>query len=181
MNLFIPSYFPNSGIGIGGNTNCTFLVNRHIGLGGSINYYSFRISNPESTADYSGSKSSVSGFGPHIYFQTSDVITRRIIFFSRLGPLFTSIKVNLKEPVFYLPDSDGVPVSEILSTNHKSLGAFGSAGLCIKIFNNFNFSISTVFCYTGTKSVLYPDTNINLLSVEAGFVLKLLKDKKYYF
>jgi hypothetical protein len=181
FNAVFPKLFTNMNLAAGGKISSVYLLNKHIGAGltfGSVflNGWSYK-----NLKDYTSS-TAITGFvSPEIYIQSDDFLIRDLKAFGKAGPMFTAMNVKLKELIFSIENNSGKPLTKIYSSKCSGLGLDLTTGLTYAVNRNFNISIAFSWDLIKTESLLYPDTNLSICTLEAGIILKILKDKKYYY
>jgi hypothetical protein len=130
--------------------------------------------------DYNSSSAFITSISPVAYLKSTHLL-KIFTFFVQAGPSVSIIKADLKLPVFYAMNISGEPKDHVLSSNDLKIGFSFSAGSVISINPTFGISIAGSWDIMKTKSILYPDKNVSILSLEAGINIKLFKDKRYYY
>jgi hypothetical protein len=180
-NAVFPKLFTNMGLSVGGKMSFIYLLRKQFGAGimlGSTYQKNWSYGYLEY---YNSSTASVNFVSAQIYLQTDEILFRGLKVFGRLGPVLTSVNVKLKDQVFFIENNTGKPLTKILSSKSPGVGFDLSGGVNYKLNETCGINISLSYDYYKTESVLYPDTNLNFCSIEAGVILKLFKNKKYYY
>jgi hypothetical protein len=181
QQAFFPKFFANMWFNTGAKIGGIYLFNKNLGAGAIYNCNFMQGWNYKQINTYTSSKAIIQLFSPVIYYQAADIISPKITAYVQFGPVLSIINATLKNQVFYIEDNTGHDIIEIKSTNHTGAGFNFSAGAFYPLNETTNFSITVSYSYFTTSSVLYPDTRVNLCSVEAGLIFKVSKDKRYYY
>lgn len=133
--------------------------------------------------DYSGSMIKQFSVGPDMQYQykfnhsnVSDWLTA----FAGISPMVGYTNLSLRDPLFDVQSSGGTIAQPMMSTD-LFFDVKLTTGLEAIVWRNLGVFISYTYCYGWTKSELYPDTHFSKSMAEAGIVLKLQKNKRYYY
>ncbi len=160
-----------------------FMKKRFFDLGASLNIASASGWKTESYTDYANSRILMFGLNPlvRIHNPAKDYgLLNRIKLFIETGPEIGFSKLSLANPLFDIHGSDN-PVSQPEGSNDLFYGLKSSAGIEVSWNQALGAFIRYSYGYFSVSSKLYSDTSFSDQNIEAGVVLKLKKNKRFFY
>jgi outer membrane protein W len=173
--------FPNMRLAIGSKIGLTYLVGDNIGISAIYKYDLLEKWKYGCSEEFLSSEARFQFFSPSLYFQTGDINNGKFRLFSQAGPMLSIVKAELQDPVIFVDDPSGTTLVRLKTANNINPGFNLSIGIAYSINDLTNLSLEVDYAYFSTHSVLYPDKGVNLLTLEAGVIFKILKGKRYYY
>lgn len=160
-----------------------FIKKRFFDLGSSLNIASASGWETESYTDYADSRILMFGLNPliRIHNPAKDYgLLNRVKFFIETGPEIGFSKLSLANPLFDIHDNDAL-VSQPEGSNDLFYGLKSSAGIEVSLNQSLGAFIRYSYGYFLVSSKLYSDARFSDQNIEAGIVLKLKKNKRFFY
>jgi hypothetical protein len=150
-----------------------------ISLGTSLNYFRASDWKLKEAIDFNGSKASLYNLTVFIQFHNriaESGFFNRAGFYIDAGPSAGISSVYIPVPPFNVESAN-------ISSSEKDLfyGARASAGVSYNLSQVFGVFLQADAGYFFMSPKLYTDDHFGIVNISAGLILRLVKDKKFYY
>ena len=156
---------------------------KYLDFGTSLNFTRASEWNCDSYTDYANSNSQIYSLNPIVRVHNAAKeygILNRIKFFLETGPVIGLSKLSLATPLFDIHDSDNL-VQQPDGSDDLYYGMKGTAGMEVFVNQTLGAFIEYTYGYSFVSSKFYADTHFSYQAVEAGIILRLMKDKRFFY
>jgi hypothetical protein len=160
-----------------------FLKNQLFNFGASINYFSVSEWNTDSYTDYLNSGVKQYSFAPLVQIHNKLAecgFLNRVGFFLEIAPTLGLSKLSLSNPLIEIHNGNTV-IEQPAGSNDLFWGIKGGIGIEASINQDIALFLGSFTGYYLVNSKMYADTHFTNYSLEAGIIVKLLKNKRYFY
>lgn len=158
-------------------------VNEYFRIGAGFDHVkALRWEYPEEM-DYEGSEVVMNGYSLIVQFRTRLAragFLDHVSAFAELAPVVGTARLMLSNPLFDIEKNDD-PAEQPMECSDLFTGGKGSAGFEFSLTGSLGFYLYYSFSYLQVDSKLYHDDRIVSSQLNAGFFVRLLKNKRYFY
>ena len=157
--------------------------NKYIRIGAGFDHVKARGWEYHEEIDYEGSEMVMNSYSLIAQFRTKLAragILNRISVCAELAPVVGTARLTLSHPLVDIESEDD-SAEQPMETSDLFAGGRVAAGFECLITNTFGFYISCSYNFQQVDSKLYHDDRIISPGLDAGFIVRLMNDKRYYY
>jgi len=178
-----PALYSNYDSQYGISIKGIILKKQRFSFGFSMNYTSAYDWNTDLYTDYANSSVLLYSISPIVQIQNKPAETgffNRFRIFLEIAPAIGLSKLSLSSPLFDIHNGIAI-IEQPAGSNDLYYGLKGAAGIQASINQLFSIFIETTSGYYLVSSSLYTDSDFLNFSLEAGVIIKLKMNRRFFY
>ncbi len=167
---------PNMNSGPSYNFRLMRYLRKNVSIGGWVGVTQFDNWRNPSSSLYDGTSAKFLAAGPSIMYKAWPS-RRKVNLSLLLSPGISRVDIRTSPN----SENNGTSITVPLSVNSLRFTMAANASMQYLISDSFGFLLSIGYQRTFANSKIFPDKNFDFLSAEAGFQLRLSKNKRYKY